>query len=262
MSVRDFSPISVIVPLHNLSGNLGEIEGWLSKALGLGFSVIIVDDASSAETKLKLIEIELKADSRKLTVIHGIFGGPGAARNKGLELASPGWIIFWDSDDQPDVFSTLEMIVNAESKNKTIAVGMWQKMPQGEEFTSDTTSAQAKRMGNDFFQIITNPGIWRWAFKFDSSAPSKFPNLRMGEDQLFLVSLNIPYSEVYRYPQVIYSYNQSSPTQLTKNQTALRELSSIDSEVRKVFSRLKRPSLLSICLAIKIYLISIKWKFR
>ena len=261
MSARDFSPISVIVPLRNLSGNLGEIEGWLSKALGLGFSVIIVDDASSAETKLKLIEVELNADSRKLTVIHGIFGGPGAARNKGLELASPGWIIFWDSDDRPDVFLTLEMIVNAELKNKKVAVGMWQKMRQ-DESTRGTNSVKAKGMGNDFFQIVNNPGIWRWAFKFDSSAPSKFPNLRMGEDQLFLVSLNIPYSQIYRYPQVIYSYNQSSPTQLTKNQTALRELSSIDSELRKVFSRLKRPSLLSIFLAMKIYLISIKWKFR
>jgi glycosyltransferase involved in cell wall biosynthesis len=261
MSAREFSPITVIVPLRNLSGNLDAIEGWLPKALGLGFKVIIVDDASSIETKLKLNEIEIISDSHRLTIVHGIFGGPGAARNKGLELASPGWIIFWDSDDQPDVYSTFEMIVNAESEKKKIAVGMWRKSQQIEELVSGKSSPP-KKMGNGFFQIVTNPGIWRWAFKFDTSNTCRFPNLRMGEDQLFLISLNISYWEIYRYPQEIYSYSQSSPMQLTKNLAAVRELSTIDRELKEVISRLKRPSILSICLAIKIYLVSMKWKFR
>lgn len=63
--------------------------------------LIVVDDASPHPARVELEGIELPANLR-LRILEQANGGPGAARNKGLDEAGPvsGYLAFLDSDDE------------------------------------------------------------------------------------------------------------------------------------------------------------------
>lgn len=63
--------------------------------------LIVVDDASPHPARVELAGVEPPANLQ-LSVIEQANGGPGAARNRGLDAAGPasGYLAFLDSDDQ------------------------------------------------------------------------------------------------------------------------------------------------------------------
>jgi hypothetical protein len=80
------------------------------------------------------------------------------------------------------------------------------------------------------FTVGKDPGIWRFVFKRELVAHLSFPDLRMGEDQVFLqrVFLQNPYVCVSQ--QIFYKYHTNVPNQLTsekKNLTSLIEANKI-----------------------------------
>lgn len=64
---------------------------------GVDFELVIVDDGSTDDTRSYLDSI---SDSR-VVVVHRENGGPSAARNSGIAVASGDWIVILDDDDHP-----------------------------------------------------------------------------------------------------------------------------------------------------------------
>lgn len=90
--------ISVVIPAHNAVGYIGRaLHSVLTQVPGPS-EVIVVDDASTDETR----ERAKYAESSILRVIRRESSGPGgyAARNAGIEAASSTWIAFLDADDE------------------------------------------------------------------------------------------------------------------------------------------------------------------
>jgi glycosyltransferase involved in cell wall biosynthesis len=248
--------ISIIVPMRNLLGDLEPMESWLADAKMSNFRIIVLDDGSSDKALRKLEAIKNSLDFENLQIISDNFGGPGPARNAGLKLVKSGWVIFWDSDDYPNVLETLQMVRNTEEKGLDVAIGNW---------TTKISSQHKKHLsGSTQFtdtkplSAILNPGLWRWAFKREYIGNTEFPDIRMGEDQLFLLGLSVKFESVYRHPKVVYVYNQVSPNQLTGTLTTILEGRGMGKFVFPIMRINRAHSAFSIMLAVKILILSAK----
>jgi hypothetical protein len=50
-----------------------------------------------------------------------------------------------------------------------------------------------------------------------------FPNLLMGEDQVFLANMNIQWNKVYKEDKNVYNYVVGNPGQLTLSRSAIKD---------------------------------------
>jgi glycosyltransferase involved in cell wall biosynthesis len=95
--------ISIIVPFHNSAQVCGPLLKTLAPMSGRdGIELIFVDDGSTDETPTLLRRFAQQSKA-PLQIIERSRGGPGAARNSGLDLATGKFVWFVDSDDNIDL---------------------------------------------------------------------------------------------------------------------------------------------------------------
>ena len=178
--------------------------------------VIIVHDIQDSKTSAELLNLVERHKGLRIIFIEGEYGSPGAARNVGLDLLNGNWVAFWDSDDLPEV-SNVMRAVDTSAPIVEVIIGNF-VVEEGEE----RILCEHKR---DLNRVALNPGLWRMVFKASVFNEIRFENLRMGEDQLVLISLNLMRREIEFVNQVFYKYVRGHPTQLTSNQSAKNEVS-------------------------------------
>lgn len=92
---RSVDEITVVIPLFNKEKYIHRcVNSVLSQTVS-DFSLIVVDDGSTDGSVQSLRDI---CDDR-LSIFYQNNAGVSSARNKGIELANPGWIVFLDADD-------------------------------------------------------------------------------------------------------------------------------------------------------------------
>lgn len=92
--------VSVVVPLWNRAGLVGETIASIRGAHDGPFEVIVVDDGST-DGSAEAAEAALAAAglTDRARVLRQRNAGPGAARNTGAQAARGAWLAFLDSDD-------------------------------------------------------------------------------------------------------------------------------------------------------------------
>lgn len=97
--MTDATFLSIVVPFHNSAQTCAPL---LHQLAGLdrseGVELIFVDDGSTDETPQLLQEFTARSRT-PVQVVQRDHGGPGAARNSGLDLATGKFVWFVDSDD-------------------------------------------------------------------------------------------------------------------------------------------------------------------
>lgn len=114
--------LSIIVPVFNTEKYLRECVDSILAQTFTDFELILVDDGSK-DSSLEICKEYEKKDKR-VKVIHQENGGPGKARNKGLENATGEWIGFVDSDDWIEK-ETYETALNI-AKQKNADLVQWE----------------------------------------------------------------------------------------------------------------------------------------
>jgi hypothetical protein len=216
--------INIIVPITNLAEHLHNLESWISIVESGTLTIIIVHDISDDRTGGALRELISKYPELNIELIEGHFGSPGLARNAGLQaLKNEGWVSFWDADDVSLVENFLEMVHLADLDHKDIAVGGFEVVDLNisNKFSRELHLFSGNR---NFHEIALYPGIWRWAFRVSIIAGKNFKDLKMGEDQEFLASLDIQISELYFYENSVYKYFINRLGQLTSSSNSVEEL--------------------------------------
>ncbi len=90
---------SLVIPMYNAYGHMGGLLSYLDSQTRTDFEVLLVDDCSDDGTYEKM-SAYAKTSSHKITLLQtSQNGGPGPARNLGMEKAKGEWIVFLDSDD-------------------------------------------------------------------------------------------------------------------------------------------------------------------
>ena len=95
---RDPELVSTIIPVHNRSDLLREAVASVLAQTYRPIEIVIVDDGSTDDTAA-VAEDLARSSPETILVIHQPNAGPGAARQRGMELARGSFIQFLDSDD-------------------------------------------------------------------------------------------------------------------------------------------------------------------
>jgi len=213
---------SVICPVFNMAGRLQLFEEWVGKLSAYPqIEVIIINDYSDEATSAELKAICQRYDNLKF--IEGNFGNPGSARNAGIEICQGEWVIFWDSDDKPDVDNFLELLKFNAEINPDICFGRYEIFNEISHLTSESPawSSETKR---DLSAVARNPGIWRIVFARELIQGMRFEPLRMAEDQIFICEAILRARKLVFVDYQIYTYFTGSIDHLTKNSAALQDL--------------------------------------
>lgn len=88
--------VTVAIPFYNMGRYLPETLASLQRQTRRDFELLIVDDGSTEEASLKLLD-ELREGG--VRVVRKPNGGLGSARNTALREARTPWVIFIDPDD-------------------------------------------------------------------------------------------------------------------------------------------------------------------
>ena len=208
-----------------MAGRLLELERNLMNIVDS--QVIIIHDAKDDQTGNELRSLLEEIGNPKIKMIEGRFGSPGAARNAGLRVVDTEWISFWDSDDLADATKYQQAIEEAGLATDII-VGQYSL-----NYISQTRSSLGLRKTSSVLDLATELGIWRMIFRRKILMDCTFPDLLMGEDQLFFLDVLRKNPEITFTDKIIYSYSIGSSLQLTENPHALKHLSQLVAKLQE-----------------------------
>lgn len=194
--------ISVVIPAYNCADTILEALAQVFRQSALPGEVIVVDDGSTDDTR-KMLEESAYRD--RILFITGPNGGPSAARNKGIRLASKAWIAFLDADDlwtDADKLADQIAIVNQQPAATLIdayAEIVWQHQR--------STTANLRKQGHVFDEFLTRNAVNATSTVLASRAAIIEAGLfcediRFGEDRILWAQL-AKIGEVHTLPKVV-----------------------------------------------------------
>lgn len=95
--MKDHVKVSVIIPMYNRAYTIGRTLESVFRQTLEGIEIIVIDDGSSDDSVEVVKEYQKSHPNLKLLLNE--HGGPGPARNTGIEQAQGEYVAFLDSDD-------------------------------------------------------------------------------------------------------------------------------------------------------------------
>ncbi len=213
---------SIICPVSDMAGRLHFVRNWLEEvSSNSGIEVILVHDLTDNQTGEELREMCCSFGNVQL--IEGKYGNPGSARNAGLEISLGRWVVFWDSDDEPNVpnfRATLDVMQQSQSD---LGIATYAACDEISNIRAKP-NRWSHKLEIDFQTLALNPGIWRIVFSRELLEEIRFYPLRMAEDQIFICEALVKARNVKFVDNLNYTYFTGSPHHLTRNFDALQDL--------------------------------------
>jgi len=119
--------LSIITPLFNKAAYIAETIESVRQQTMSDWEMIVIDNRST-DGGLEIAR-DLAAKDARIRCIESPEGrGPGAARNRGIDLASGEWVLFLDADDllAPGYFAE-QLEAARRSPDAAIVAGCWQE---------------------------------------------------------------------------------------------------------------------------------------
>lgn len=209
--------IALIVPFKNA-------KAWLPrclKSIDPRFELILVNDHSDDGTNIKeLAAKHLRGDAYFLqTIINN--GGPALARNHGLVQAQKigaQYITFLDADDElaPDAYDQIKAAI-AEAPDAPII--------QLNHAFAKTDGSKWPRLPNKrgTYELERLPKLWASScnkiIKADLVKTIRFPDLRHGEDEIFILECLAKARRIYNSERIALYYHKDNPNSLSASTT-------------------------------------------
>lgn len=102
--------VSIIIPIYNAEKYVRNCVDSILRQTFTDFEIILVDDGST-DSSGRIVD-ELAVTDNRIKVIHQENGGPGKARNTGIENAKGTFVNFVDADDllEEDLLSSYQRV--------------------------------------------------------------------------------------------------------------------------------------------------------
>ena len=204
--------VSVIIPVYNAEAYLRRCLDSVANQTLRNIEILCVDDGSTDTSTAILGEYAAK-DSR-VKVLAQDNAGPGAARNRGMQMASGGYLAFMDADDMfPDmeVLADLMNVVRREGA-KVCGGGLEELLPNGSVRKSFSGIAShlvfSKEGFVDFRDYAYDYGYTRFIYSAEMlrSNGIEFPRYRRFEDPPFMVKALAAAGSFYAIARPTYRY--------------------------------------------------------
>lgn len=238
--------------------NRSNIEYLLTSAKSIQAEVVLVLDScdlNDFEDAKRLADFT----DDWLKVVQTDAQNPGGARNIGLQKCTSPWITFWDSDDRAYPDELIKMVLAAEKESSDVAIGRYIKVVQKDLDKNPRQTVSSEKLSDKNWQLEVglSPGIWRFAFKSEVVKNVSFPELRMGEDQVFIQRTFQKDVSIHLYEKIVYEYRIGNSQQLTADRINLNDLTlatdiSINefSSVHKKFRDIAKIMIIKKCLTL------------
>ena len=149
------SKVSVIVPVYNVENYIEKMLESVQAQTFKDFEVILVNDGSTDRSQ-EIIDVFCNSDKR-FKSFYQENGGVASARNKGIELASSDYIVFYDPDDYIPKKALKKMYKVASGKKADMVVGIMEEKSLGEYFDISY---------GDIFNLVIYTGIISSVLRF------------------------------------------------------------------------------------------------
>jgi glycosyltransferase involved in cell wall biosynthesis len=215
--------LSVVIPITRMAGRLANLISTLEMCSKEEIEFILVHDEQDSLTQEELEKIKKRFTNLNVQLFRKTFNSPGLARNYGILKSTGDWFCFSDSDDLPQIY---EIHAAAKMANEFGAdVGIGKLLTIGVNEISLTKSPNSP-MGNslDILTLALNPGFTRFVFKSSVFKQVEFPEIMMGEDQVYLARSNFLNHKIYSIDSILYKYFTDIPSQSTRNRISLQDL--------------------------------------
>lgn len=188
--------ISIIVPVYNMAEYVKRNIGCLTNQTYKNIEILLINDGSS-DNSLEECRRAAQKDSRIL-VFDKENGGPGSARNFGLDRASGEYVYFFDIDDCLKSEAIEKLVFAMEEKGADlVACGF--EMSDGKRVIKTVVKTDGyfrtgEETRRDYYEQLfmgSEKGIqgalWYKLFKLDLIREHgiEFPDLRRSEDVVF-----------------------------------------------------------------------------
>ncbi len=213
---------SVITPMYKTFDLMEKYFASLEKQTFKDFEIIIVDDCSPNDAYNSAIEYS-KASSLNIRVFKtDKNGGPGIARNIGIEKACGEWITFIDNDDwvEWNLFEEIEKVVNTNTINCVIYDYFIQKNETNQVGHSMYIGDEGIVSISECISFARNHSVGKF-YKLDKCKQSevRFPELRRCEDVAFVAKAIEACGSVYYLKKPLYHYVQRTSSLSNSNTT-------------------------------------------
>lgn len=210
---------TVVTPMYNSFSLMTRYFVSLTNQTYKNFEVIIVDDCSSDDSYQKLCEY-IKQSSLTIRVYKTERnGGPGIARNIGMDNANGEWLTFIDNDDWVDdqLFERIEQVI---MNNKVESVIYDYYITNGKEksISKSMYSGESGEVSLSNCMIYVRNHTFGKFYKLSKCREKDihFPALRRCEDVAFVTRAIMACGSAYYLDEPLYYYYQR-PTSLSNN---------------------------------------------
>ena len=216
--------ISVVVPFHNNEDLLADCLRSIARQTHANLEVIMVDDGSTDGS----VEIARRraADDPRFILIRVPNGGPGYARNRGIEQATGEFLAFVDADDMlPSHACEIMMHTLQQSGSDFVSGGVERIGPMG--ITPSGMHARAikgRRIGTHISrapELFWDVSVWNKMFRrsFWDASRMTFPEVRAWEDLQAMTRAHVLAKAVDVIPDSIYYWRERGKGALSITQS-------------------------------------------
>lgn len=215
------SLISVIIPIGSFELDRTNLQKIIRSSKGFPCELIFIVDTDENHVQNKLQECCNQLEVHNFKILICTKRNPGSSRNLGILAATGKWIIFCDSDDLLN-FPEITSEVCDLSADFDILLGGFEL----ENVKQNTILEKKIENVLDFHweSLAFTPGLWRWIMRREFIQNLTFPELSMGEDQLFLIKVFSLEPSIYLSPKIFYRYRIQGRTSITNSQIKLNDL--------------------------------------
>lgn len=227
--------VSIIVPVYKAEQYLHRcVDSILSQSF-IDWELILVDDGSPDRSGAICDEYAQKDD--RIRVIHKENGGVSSARNIALERIAGEWLTFVDSDDCLYPNALQRWVEVAEQNNLDLIQCHFNREYKEGQVASNEIEVMSAEQYADTENYLTCAGgtlfkssiVKEHALRFDEK-------VRLGEDQIFLLSHMQHCKRIQRIGDVLYFYRDNERSAVN-NPKPEYEMTSV-----KAFKELKRTN--------------------
>ena len=223
--------ISVVVPFYNNGDVLGDCLQSIASQTFTDLEVIMVDDGST-DNGTEVARKWAESDPR-FRLVHSDHGGPGGARNRGVEQARGEFLAFVDADDMLPPHAYEVLLHTLESSGSDFVSGAVNRIgTEGVRPSAlHTRAIKGRKIGTHVTkapELLYDISVWNKLFRrsFWDAHKLYYPEHMVWEDLQLMTRAHVLAKAVDVIPDYIYYWRERAAGELsiTQNRTDIQNL--------------------------------------
>jgi CDP-glycerol glycerophosphotransferase len=216
--------ISVVVAFFNNEDDLGDcLDSIAAQSFG-DFEVIMVDDAST-DRSVEIARAKAAADPRFI-LVQAEHGGPGGARNRGVEQARGEYLAFVDGDDMLPA-NAYDLLLNTleRSGSDFVSGAVWRVGPKGLNPSAlHSLAIKGRQIGTQITKtprLLYDVSVWNKLFRrsFWDVNRLAYPEGVVWEDIRLMTKAHVLARAVDVIPDIVYYWRERAQGKLSITQS-------------------------------------------